>query len=65
MDVVCEELVAQRSKLHERESKGGGFHGGKSFKPISVQRTWKRCISCDRQRMESYYANGEHDAQDS
>lgn len=32
-DLVCEELVAQHSKLHERESKGGGFSGGKSFKP--------------------------------
>ena len=31
-DAVCEELVAQHSKLHEREAKGGFSGGGKGFK---------------------------------
>ena len=63
-DLVCEELVAQHSKLHKREPKGGGFSGGKSFKPSAFKGHGKGGYREKSKGWKSYYANDEPDMQD-
>eukprot|EP00435_Cladocopium_sp_Y103_P018811 s2728_g4.t1 len=65
-DSVCEELVAQHSRVHERESKGGGFSSGKSFKSSAFKGYGRGGGSYSKGKgWKSYYANDEHDMQDS
>ena len=67
MERLCEELVAQRSRIHERESRSGKGHYNKSYKGYhgkgyggKDRRPWSRAYHA--QGPEEYYECEEWDA---